>query len=123
MSLAALGLARPQSRLVPRFCRLPESTCDSVLRAPQARLAGIPNSVWGTGFYALMLAAALGRLITGRYPAPALLTAAVVSAAAFSVYLLWVLAKVLKVRCTLCVAAHLINFGIAGAYAASMWPG
>lgn len=120
VSLAGLGVVDLESARVPSFCRQREGTCRTVLNAPQARLAGIPNSVWGTGFYAIVLASACARIWLGHYYAALPILALVLGALGFSVYLLYVLLRVLRVPCFLCVTAHAINFGIAAVYSASL---
>mgnify|MGYP005839317127 FL=1 len=120
MSLAALGIADPESTRLPAFCRLREGTCRTVLDAPQGRLAGIPNPVWGIGFYAIALANACARIWLGRYYAALPMLALVLGVLGFTVYLLYVLLRVIRVPCFPCFTAHAINFGIAAAYTASL---
>lgn len=99
---------RPDAAWVPRFCRLGEASCASIVFTPRARLLGPPNSVLGQLYYlALLAAAASDVLVVGpwRY---GLLAAAGVTVA-LGAFLTYSLLFVTRVRCVLCFASHAIN--------------
>lgn len=119
-ALAATGLAiaayftavtyrwmRPDARFVPPVCRMESQTCRRIVETPEARVFGLPNSVFGLGHYVVLLAWAT----TG--PWGPLWDAAVVAAALWTIvlgaWLTYALLARLRVRCPLCFAAHALN--------------
>ncbi|MDR7416990.1 MAG: vitamin K epoxide reductase family protein [Armatimonadota bacterium] len=98
----------PNPRWLPRFCRMDEGRCFSILQAPEARLLGIPNSVVGLGIYPGVFAAVLlGRFGDRRWLDVALGGAA--GATLASLYLTWALVRRLRTHCPLCYLAHVVN--------------
>lgn len=121
MGLAAAGLLvstyftavayrwiRPDARWIPRFCRMGERTCASIVFTPRARVFGLPNSVLGQLFYLALLAGApLGLLgqpaLFLLYLGGSLLTVVL------AVYLTYSLLFITRVPCVLCFTSHGIN--------------
>ncbi len=105
----------PDPRWLPRFCRMEEARCFSLLRTPQARLLGIPNSVVGLGLYpALWAAALLAQLGDRRWLGVGI--AASAAATLTSLYLAWALLVRLRTHCPLCYLAHLVNAALLGIF-------
>lgn len=97
----------PDARWLPRVCRMDERTCARIVDTREARALGVPNSVLGLAWYAVLLAAALGA------PVPrAALVAGALAAAALSVWLAWALVFRLRVACVLCFAGHAVNVAV-----------
>lgn len=94
---------RPDVFWLPRFCRLEESACQTILKTPEAAMFGVPNSVFGIALYAYLM---FGFKWFPPWDAFGML----VLAAARSVYLAYRLLVVLKTSCFLCFASHVINF-------------
>ncbi len=87
---------------VPRFCRLDEKSCLTVLETPRAKIFGIPNSAFGMIVY--------GYLIVGSLFFPPLLGFLLLALAlGRSLYLAYSLLFVTKIPCTLCFFSHAIN--------------
>jgi uncharacterized membrane protein len=84
------------------------TACENVFQTRPARLFGVPNALFGLGFYALVLATA----VLGADAPPGLLTAtraASVAAVAAGVYLSYQLLFRLRMRCRVCFASHALN--------------
>jgi len=94
------------------------ATCAVIVRTPQARLLGVPNSVLGLGFYPF---AAWG-YFAGVQTALGMAVAATGVATAASAYLFYSLRVRLRVNCPLCFVAHGINVALF-ALCAAMWLG
>jgi uncharacterized membrane protein len=85
-----------------------EESGPSVVQQPRARLfGGIPNSMFGIAFYALMLIAAwfLNNPVVW-YAA----LAAAAAAAAVSAYLAYSLLFLTRMRCPYCWTGHIVNW-------------
>jgi uncharacterized membrane protein len=93
--------------------------CEKVVFTRFGRLFFLPNSVYGLGFYWIVLISALTQLVTGTTIEPyraILLDAALLSAAVSvgtGLYLIYVLFVKLRVVCWLCLAGHTCNVLIA----------
>lgn len=98
----------PDAHWMPRFCRLDEKTCASVVFTDQARVFGPPNSVFGQVYYAALIAAALAGLL-GKAPWSHGLLAAAAVTVCLAGYLTYSLMWVLRVPCRLCFMSHAIN--------------
>lgn len=109
-TLLARGTVSPSARVLPRWCRMDESSCRRVLSHPDARLAGVPNALVGMAYYVTVLSYATGVLPAGIRPW--FVAAAWLSVAA-GAYLTWSLVARLRVVCRLCLLAHGVNLGIA----------
>lgn len=107
-TLVYYGKMRAEQPFLPRVCTLGSSSCQELIRRPEARLLGLPNFVLGLFFYAAVVAEA----VLPRGSAPSL-EAALLVAAGGAVVLGLVLSYVLIVRlrtnCILCFASHAIN--------------
>ncbi|HEY8477782.1 MAG TPA: vitamin K epoxide reductase family protein [Chloroflexota bacterium] len=112
-TLVTYRVLRPDTRLVPFFCRMEEGVCASIVTSPYARaLLGVPNSLLGVVYYAALLVG----VATGLLAHPVLLTALRVVAlltVALGVYLTHALLFVLRTPCPLCLASHAINLALA----------
>jgi uncharacterized membrane protein len=107
ITLVSFGLLSPRARFVPRVCRLDEDTCRRVIRTPEAKMFGIPNSLVGMGYYGgLLLYAGAGpwRANAARLA----LTLSVVALGA-SLHLGYTLLVKLRTGCALCYASHALN--------------
>lgn len=102
---------RPDERWIPRFCRLGEKTCASIVFTPRARVFGLPNSVLGQIYYlALMVAAPAGLLQRGEFYT--LFFAASTLTVLLGIYLSYSLLFITKVPCKLCFTSHGINLAL-----------
>lgn len=109
-TLVYYRLVDADSALVPSFCRMDEGTCQLVIRHPDARLSGLPNSLLGIGFYVLVLLVGLGAggevlFLFVRWVAWA--------AVLLAVYLVFSLFFRVKAICPLCLVSHGISLAIA----------
>lgn len=100
----------------PATCWAAEETCESVFTTPESKILGAPNSVFGVAYYLIVIVASLLRISTEAWPFLPLLTLVSVGAAAFSVYLAWVLIFRLRTPCPLCFTAHGINLALAAIF-------
>jgi uncharacterized membrane protein len=98
-----------QVPLVPMICDLKEGACRTVATSRWASIVGLPNSVWGMGFYALTTAAGAARLYLGKWPYLTLLRMLSVLAVFFSIVLAGTMFLRLRTVCPLCVLAQIIN--------------
>ena len=96
----------PNAAYIPRFCRLDERTCETILHTPYARLLGIPNFYPGIIFYILVIvfSSDSGAIHT-------LLGLSGVTVLA-GMYLSYALLFKLKVPCVLCFTSHGLNVAI-----------
>jgi protein-disulfide isomerase/uncharacterized membrane protein len=94
------------------FCSVSDTVnCDTVVTSSYGTLLGVPVSVWGLAFYAVLLvvarrAASADEETAGRARADAFALA--VFGAFFSLYLLAVSAIVLKTLCLLCLGLYVV---------------
>lgn len=111
---------RSDALFLPEVCRLEDSTCQTLIRRPEARLLGIPNFLIGLCFYLAVIALSL--MPAGAAP---LLERTLVfaggAAVTFGVFLSYTLIIRLHTHCILCFASHLINACIFGLLL--MWGG
>ncbi|MDE3059288.1 MAG: vitamin K epoxide reductase family protein [Bacteroidota bacterium] len=94
---------------IPAFCRMKETTCRKILEAREAKALGVPNSIIGLLYYFSILI----------LPMPAFETFFLISsifAVGLGMYLTHTLLMKLKLHCTLCYMAHLINLVIANLF-------
>ena len=107
-TLVYYGTVRANSKLVPQFCRMEEDGCMQLLHHRDARLFGLPNSLLGVVFYAMVIVVLVfepNGIVWIRYAAWL--------AVAVSVYLLYSLFVIVKVPCPVCLIAHVMNIIIA----------
>ena len=101
------GLVDPQSRRLPRICRMEARDCSSLLRSEDAKVFGVPNAVVGLLYYVAVLTVATHRDalhdLIGFLVLPGLLAVVV------GVYLTARLLIVHRVWCPLCLATHSID--------------
>lgn len=95
------------SRFIPKFCRLDQSSCESILNTRDAHVFGVPNFYLGLVFYAgIILASILPELMQKAYIA---LAAASGLSVAMGLFLSYSLTFRLKTRCLLCFTSHILN--------------
>ena len=104
---------RPDARWIPRFCRLGEETCASIVFTPEARVLGVPNSLLGQIYYVSLLAGAPAGALDLPWLGFAWLAASLLTVG-LGAYLTWSLLFVTRVACVLCFTSHAINAVIFG---------
>lgn len=102
---------RPDPRWLPRVCRMDDATCARIVDTPEARVLGLPNSVYGVAWYGVVLAAA-ARAFAGPLPWKVPLVLAAGGTVVFSAYLAAVLVFRLRAPCPLCFLGHACNVAI-----------
>lgn len=95
--------------LVPRFCRMKESTCQTVLSTREARVFGVPNFLLGFGYYALVFLAAISTSDEAERVSHTILLLFSILALIFSVYLAYSLLFKIKIPCPLCFISQTLN--------------
>jgi len=112
-TLVYYGKMRADAPLIPKACRLDDSSCRELIHMKEAHLFGLPNFVVGLCFYLVVVAVAL--MPDGASP---LLERSLVLASGgaltISIFLAYVLVVRLRTTCVLCFASHLINAFIFG---------
>jgi uncharacterized membrane protein len=93
-----------------------QGTCETAAEAPQSEIFGLPNCIFGLGFYSFVLAAAAARLAFGFWPVPGILAGVSLIAAVMSIYLAYTLVFQIKILCPLCFTAHAINLSLAAIF-------
>jgi len=90
--------------------------CNKVSKSTYGYFFGIPNEVFGIGFYVFVLVlfvfSLLGTVAILGIPLASLLLFAVIPASLASLYLLFVQAVVLKKWCEWCILSAFVNFFI-----------
>jgi uncharacterized membrane protein len=117
-TLAYYGRIR-KARWVPEIlCARDGSSCVTVVRTPYARVFGVPNSLLGIVYYALLIvwivfaprhAILLGHVLTPFETLGLLLLGASLSSVVLGFYLIYALRRILHTHCPFCYAAHAIN--------------
>jgi uncharacterized membrane protein len=105
------GWLRPDVRWIPPVCRLKEETCQRIIDTPEARVFGLPNSVLGLGYYAVILGAVAASPLSPA--ARGVVVGIAWGTVGLGVYLAYRLLRVLRVPCVLCFTAHALNLAIA----------
>ena len=108
-----------KARWVPEiFCAREDSSCVTVVRTPYARVFGVPNSLLGIVYYALLMVWIMfvprHMSISGHVLRPfetlgLLLLGASLCTVVLGFYLIYALRRILHTHCPLCYAAHAIN--------------
>ena len=93
---------------IPALCRLDESTCQRLIRRPEAHLFGFPNCVAGLIYYPAVVAAALLPPGSAPWYERAVLFAGG-GALSVGLYLSYLLLARLRTNCVLCFASHVVN--------------
>lgn len=101
---------RPDDKWIPRFCRLGEQTCATIVFTPRAKVFGLPNSVLGQTFYLSIVIGALAGLLEHDLLKLYLLASALT--VAMGIYLTYSLLFLTRVPCKLCFMTHFINLTI-----------
>ena len=121
-TLVYYGVLEASTRLMPRVCRLEKRTCQTVLSTRFARVFGVPNSLLGVVYYAVIIVLlstgwihSSGGIFLGRLSLE--VGVEVVIVAWFTVllgtFLAYSLFFIIKIPCLLCLAAHTINLALA----------
>ena len=84
-----------------RVCNTDHGTCLALLRTRYARVFGLPNSLFGIGYYAALIAWSVDALVTGQLRYAEIVMVPVVLAGLFSVFLIWALLSRLRAPCPL----------------------
>jgi len=107
----AYRLIPPDTRYIPRVCRLGEDTCRKVVDTPRARVFGVPNSLLGMIYYVALMALA----VAGTAPPWLDLAYRLVAwgTVALGVFLTYSLLFITRVPCVLCFTSHALNLVIA----------
>jgi len=108
-TLVYYRLVASDSRFLPRFCTLSEGSCRTILDASQARLFGLPNSLVGLFYYALLLFFALNVWVEVPMASARWLFVVSLVASAVGLTLADALIRTLKTPCVLCFTSHGIN--------------
>ena len=111
-----------KARWVPEiFCARESSSCVTVVRTPYARVFGIPNSLLGTLYYAVLLVwigfvprhmNIAGQIFRPFETVGLWLLGASLLTVILGFYLVYALRRVLGVNCPLCYTAHAINVAL-----------
>ncbi len=94
-------------RFVPKFCRMEQGECLTLLETRQARVFGVPNFDQGILFYVSLVVAAVLPDVWLQLRTMLFFGATVAVLTGF--YLTYVLLVRLKVPCALCFISHVIN--------------
>ena len=120
LALVHYDLVSPLALESSGVCRLTVRTCASLITSPEATIAGVPHAVLGAGYFAVVLGAAMIRLVTGRWFAPWEMLAFLIMGLAFSAYLTQELLLRMHVPCAFCLTAHAANAVVVALYAISL---
>jgi uncharacterized membrane protein len=101
-------------------CEAEMGACNTVLETPYARVFGIPNSVIGLLFYALVVVVCVVSRRTGSKVLLLYGLAASVMALPVSLYLAYALVYRLRRPCRLCFLSHAINLALVVLFAAML---
>lgn len=99
---------KPDTRWIPPVCRMGEDSCAFVVFTPQARVFGPPNAVLGLLFYVVLALVAMGGALDEPWVRMVMLAAGGVTVA-LGLFLTYSLLFVIRVRCVLCLASHVVN--------------
>jgi uncharacterized membrane protein len=120
-TLAYYGRIR-KARWVPEIlCAREDSSCVTVVRTPYARVFGVPNSLLGIVYYALLLVwvvfvprhvSIAGHVLRPFETLGLLLLGASLSTVVLGFYLIYALCRILYTHCALCYTAHAINIAL-----------
>lgn len=121
-TFAYYGRIRKMRWIPEILCAREGSSCVTVVQTPYARVFGLPNSVLGIVYYAILIVwtawgtpVGFQASIGDRQPViriGGLLMAASALTVAVGVYLIYALRRKLGVDCPLCYAGHAINLAL-----------
>ena len=98
------------TKWIPPFCRMEEGSCQLVIRHPDAKVFGVPNSLLAICYYISVIGLGLG--IDSPFYLSLVEFASWVTVA-LAVYLIYSLFFKVKVVCPLCLVSHAINIVLA----------
>jgi uncharacterized membrane protein len=110
---------RLEAPMVASSCESVAGACNTVAKSTQSTVLGIPNGVFGAGYFAFVLAMVILRYHTGKWPLSYILPVILTLSLAYSGYLAYTMIVSLDTLCPFCMAAHCTNAVIMGLYAAS----
>lgn len=120
LTLAHYRVVNPMSMETSGLCKVAVRSCASVVLSPDASIAGIPHAILGAVYFALVLTAALVRVVTGRWFAPWETLAVLIAGLGWSAYLTQELLLRMHIPCPFCLTAHAINAVVLALYALSV---
>ena len=110
LTLVHFGLGNLEPQVVAGACQFKMGSCSSVAQSSSATTIGIPNAIFGALYFAFLAGVALVKVVTGRWLFPHLLLGVMLTALAFSGYMVYTLLFELGVPCGFCLTAHAVNF-------------
>ncbi len=110
--LQHFGVLVSPPALVASTCELGDGSCVVAARSNVGSIAGIPAPVFGSLYFAAILAMVIVRIRTGRWVLPYASLGFFAAGLAYSGYLLYLMVAVLDQPCPYCLAAHSINVAI-----------
>jgi len=108
-SLVQYRIIQADNRWIPSFCRMEKGACMRILDAPEAKVLGLPNSVFGILYYGAILFVPINMF-------EAFFLIASIFSVGLGMYLVHALIVRLKTYCPLCYTAHGINLVIANLF-------
>lgn len=120
LALVHYGVLSPTTVETSGVCRLAAGACEDVITSSQSTFFGIPHALLGASYFAVLVGAAMIRLLIGRWYAQWEMLGFLIAGLAFSAYLTQELILRLHVPCAFCLTAHAINAVIVALYAISM---
>ncbi len=108
-SLVYFRIIEADNKWVPAFCRMEKGKCMRILAAREAKVLGVPNSVFGLLYYGAILFVPIDSI-------EVLFLIASIFSVGLGMYLVHALVYRLKTHCPLCYTAHGINLIIANLF-------
>ena len=108
-SLVYYNIIGANQWFIPSFCRMDEETCRYVIHTSYAKLLGIPNSILGVFYYAIILFILLIDGIRSHFFINEIIIIGSIITVIASVYLAYVLLAKVKVNCVFCFTIHILN--------------
>lgn len=102
-------LINSKPTLLADVCPLQNGACAIVTESPDSTILGVPYSVLGGAYFAVLLGISLLKLHTGKWPAPRSVITFLAGGLAFSVYLVYIMYYVKGEVCPYCMTAHAAN--------------
>jgi uncharacterized membrane protein len=99
--------------LVPRVCRMNESTCQTVLSTREARVFGVPNFILGLAYYTLVILVGVLLMLGSEASWFRILFCFSLVTVLLAGYLSYSLLIKIRIACPLCFTSHAINTAIA----------